>query len=302
MLEGIVDIGSNTVRLTVYECDAHDGSFSPFFKLKRQLGLVSHIDRKTSELDRDGVRALVETLDEYLSCSRHFSGLGELHVFATAALRRASNAREVIDEVKRRCGLDVDLVSGKEEARLGFVGARYQGGGGDGVQIDVGGGSSEVLVFHGSKVLESTSIPWGSLSLFEAFVEGIVPTRKEAGLIYETVAEELEKALPRRTLPCATCSGGTARSTLKLRRALLRGGDGSQLTRGELDELTAKALDAPRDFVRSVLKTVPERIHTCIPGICSLRAIADRYGVERLLVNDYGVREGYLLDRVLSRH
>ena len=148
MLEGIVDIGSNSVRMTVYDCDVRTNEFRPFFKLKNQLGLASHIDPQSGRLDEAGVDALISTLKEYRRAASRFTELDRLSCFATAAIRNSSNCQEVLDKVDELCGVQVELLSGVEEARLGFAGAMWHSGATSGVQIDVGGGSSEVLIFE----------------------------------------------------------------------------------------------------------------------------------------------------------
>ena len=195
MLEGIVDIGSNSVRMTVYDCDVQTNEFRPFFKLKNQLGLASHIDPQSGKLDEGGVDALISTLKEYRRAASRFTELDRLSCFATAAIRNSSNCQEVLDKVDELCGVQVELLSGVEEARLGFVGAMWHSGATSGVQIDVGGGSSEVLIFEDGQAKDATSVPMGSLSLFEKYVDGLLPTAREAKDIREAISKRVRKAL-----------------------------------------------------------------------------------------------------------
>ncbi len=301
MLEGIVDIGSNSVRMTVYDCDPASREFQPFFKLKRQLSLASRIDASTGAMRRDGIDALVETIDDYRRAAGRFVDMNNFACFATAAVRNSTNCAEVLDEVERRCGVRVELLSGIDEARLGFVGAMWHSGRASGVQIDVGGGSSEVLLYEDGLAQEGTSVPLGSLSLFEKYVGEVLPTPEEAQRIHDAVAKRVRKALGSRKVACASCIGGSARAMRKMRDATLPGQDPARpVTKGELDQLVSHVLKKPKQAFRELLHEVPERVHTFTPGLLAIQAIAENFQVETLVVHDSGIREGYLLNRVLG--
>lgn len=301
MLEGIVDIGSNSVRMTVYDCDVRTNEFRPFFKLKNQLGLASHIDPQSGRLDEAGVDALISTLKEYRRAASRFTELDRLSCFATAAIRNSSNCQEVLDKVDELCGVQVELLSGVEEARLGFAGAMWHSGATSGVQIDVGGGSSEVLIFEDGQAKDATSVPMGSLSLFEKYVDGLLPTAREAKDIREAISKRVRKALGEQSAECASCIGGTARAMRKVRNAWLSPQQpGSPVTRGELDQIVSHIIDKPKVATRELLRVVPERIHTFTPGLLAIQTVADNFGVQRLVVHDSGIREGYLMERVLG--
>ena len=75
---------------------------------------------------------------------------------------------------------------------------------------------------------------------------------------------------------------------------------GSPVTRGELDQIVSHIIDKPKVAMRELLRVVPERIHTFTPGLLAIQAVADNFGVQRLVVHDSGIREGYLMERVLG--
>lgn len=301
MLEGIVDIGSNSVRMTVYDCDEQTRDFQPFFKLKKQLGLASHVDQATGKLDRAGIDSLVDTISEYRRAAGRFVEMRRFACFATAAVRNSSNCQEVLDEVRRRCGVDVELLSGVDEARLGFAGAMWHSGASTGVQIDVGGGSTEVLLFEDGLPKEATSIPLGSLSLFEKHVEGLLPDAREAQRIRDAIAKRLRKAMAPASVACASCIGGSARAMRKVRNAWLCPEDpAGPVTRDELDRIVERIVRKPKAATRELVHVVPERIHTLAPGLLAIQAIAESYQAEKLVVHDSGIREGYLMSRVMG--
>ncbi len=304
MLYGIIDIGSNTIRLTVYEADPASGRFSTFLKLKNMAGLVSYIDKKSGRMEEAGIRKLIGVLQEYLACTAHFKELCGPFAFATAGIRNAKNAKEIISRVREACGIDVDLVSGREEARLGYIGAMQQSELSRGVQIDVGGGSTEVSIFENGAILHSHSMPEGSLSLFSSQVHGLLPTPREADLIRSIVRDELQSvaAFKGFSTPVASGSGGSVRAIGRLCEAWAPGPASScdRLTRSQMDAVAERVFYDPHSSMRDILRIVPERVHTCIPGLLVVSEVLELFGTSELEVHDFGVREGYLLSKVLK--
>ena len=302
MLYGIIDIGSNTIRLTVYEADEATGTFTTFLKLKTMAGLVSYIDKKTGDMSAQGIQRLVDVCREYLGCSARFKEIRGPFAFATAGVRNARNRKEVLRRVREACGLDVELVSGREEAELGYVGAMHQSRLTKGVQIDVGGGSVEITTFAQGSIVEATSLPHGSLSLFGSYVHDLLPTPAEADRIRAVVAQGLEQVEGFRGFTCKTASGvgGSVRAARRLRNAWVEGAaKGSDVTSEQIDAVLERVAYDPHQAARDILRVAPERAHTCIPGLLVVQTVMRAFGARRIEVHDFGVREGYLLTKVL---
>ena len=303
MLYGVIDIGSNTIRLTVYEVDERNRTFSAFFKLKTMAGLVSYIDKKTSLMSKEGIERLIEVCEEYLACAAHFKDLDGPYAFATAGVRNAKNADAVIKRVEKACGMRIDLISGREEAELGYVGAMCQSSLTTGVQIDVGGGSVEVSTFRDGRIVQATSVPQGSLSLFGSYVHNLLPTPAESDRIREAIRSRIRDVKDFRGFSCATASavGGSARAARRLRNAWYPDRkDAPEVTREEIALVLDRASYDPYAATRDILRVVPERAHTCIPGLLVIETVMDEFGASTLEISDFGVREGYLLTRVFD--
>ncbi len=303
MLYGVIDIGSNTIRLTIYEVDEATGRFSTLFKLKTMAGLVSYIDKKSGAMSDAGVDKLVEVLRSYLACSARFKELKGPYAFATAGVRNAKNARDVIRRAEKATGLRIELISGREEAELGYAGAMRQSLLTTGVQIDVGGGSAEITTFEHGQIVHAESIPHGSLSLFVNYVHGLLPTPAEADRIRGLVRSYLEgvPAFQSFSCTCASGVGGTVRAAARLRNAW---GDedapaGANVTREEVGAILGHVFYDPYEASRDILRCAPERAHTCIPGLLVVETAMDAFGAKEIEVHDFGVREGYLLAKVL---
>ena len=142
---GVLDVGSNTVHLLVV--DAHLGAHpSPAHSEKTVLRLAEHIDR-AGRLTRRGADALVESVAVACRSARE-RGCDELLAFATSALRDARNGARVLDRVRRETGVDLQLLTGPDEARLTFLAVRRWFGWSAGhlLVLDIGGGSLEMAV------------------------------------------------------------------------------------------------------------------------------------------------------------
>ena len=267
---GIVDVGSNTMRLSIYHWEGR--SFKLLMNKKEMAGLAGYI--KGGVLSDSGILVACRVLAEYKTLLDNL-GVKELHVFGTAPLRNIVNTEEALDAIRAVTGVSVEVLSGTDEAALSFLGATVGGGApAAGLLADIGGGSTELVAYENSAITSGCSLPMGSLSLFTDYVSGLFPTKEERRAIRARVERELEKA---RTagVRCAhlTGVGGTIRAAAKR---------GDQAT------------------LRQILRTAPDRVHTILPGLVIFSTVVKSYGVETVSVSAYGVREGYLLQRVMG--
>jgi exopolyphosphatase/guanosine-5'-triphosphate,3'-diphosphate pyrophosphatase len=161
---GVVDIGSNTVRLVVY--DAPTRLPIPIFNEKAQCALGSGM-AKTGKLNPKGVAEALRSLARFVQLARAMD-VTRLEMVATAAVRDASDGAEFVDLVERTCGTPVHVLSGAEEARLAAVGLLNSAPDADGVLGDLGGGSLDLVSLEKGKIGTFATLPLGHLRLFEA--------------------------------------------------------------------------------------------------------------------------------------
>src|SRR5690606_27929783 len=140
---GIIDIGSNSIRLVIYEKTEHD-AYRVVDGSKRAARLSSKVTDQGA-LSQEGIDLLIETLAVFqLVAAQH--NLSKIVPLATAAIRNASNQSEIIAQVKAATGLDIRILSGLEEAEYGFLGMINSIAIQDGFLLDIGGGSSELTL------------------------------------------------------------------------------------------------------------------------------------------------------------
>jgi exopolyphosphatase/guanosine-5'-triphosphate,3'-diphosphate pyrophosphatase len=160
---GVIDIGSNSVRLVVYEGAVR--AATPLFNEKVLCGLGRSV-ATTGMLTTDGVERAIEALIRFRSVAR-ILGVKNLRAIATAAVREAQNGPEFIARGEAACGCSIQILSGEDEARLAALGILMGFQTADGSAGDLGGGSLELIDISGSTLAKATTLPLGGLRLID---------------------------------------------------------------------------------------------------------------------------------------
>lgn len=295
----IVDLGSNTIRLSVYQI-LPDGKYKLLFSKKEMAGLVSYIS--DGILSKAGIRRACSALTGFRELLKQFQ-IGEMNVFATASLRNIRNTEEAVKTIRQAVGVDVDVLPGRVEAELGYYGALQTLELKDGALFDIGGGSTEIVEVRESRILSAQSLPIGSLNLFNRCVSKIWPKRQELKAMQGLITETLSGAdLPMLKTACVCGVGGTARAVLKIANAWLERSDSERrLTPKELHRV-AKMLQKQDTRARQlVLNACPDRVHTILPGVLLMDVVCGSLCTKELYVSRSGVREGYLYHKLLRK-
>jgi len=287
----IVDIGSNSVRLVVYE---HLGrSATPLFNEKELCGLARGVAAR-GRLDLAAIASA-------LTAIRRFNALCEqmhvsaLHILATAAVREASNGADFIASVEAICKIKVAILSGQEEARLSALGVMSGFHKPDGIAGDLGGGSLEVVDISGTKIGEGETFPLGGLRLEEMAEGSLKKAEKIAG---EVLAGS--KVLTNGAKRPFYAIGGTWRSLARLHMRQ----KGYPLH--VMHHYAIEAAEAA-DFCRMVarrdldaidsIEVVSRSRRALLPyGAAVLEQVIDAMRPSSVIMSALGVREGLLYD------
>ena len=143
MKQAVIDIGSNSMRLSVYETTPA-GGFSILFKDKFMAGLAGYVEE--GALSQEGIDRAILGLRGFRSTLEAL-GIHNVAVFATASLRNIRNTRPAVEAIQRATGFPIEVISGQEEARFGYLGAMEELALPDGLFVDIGGASTEVVRF-----------------------------------------------------------------------------------------------------------------------------------------------------------
>lgn len=203
----IIDIGSNSVRLVVYERLAR--SPTPFFNEKVLAGLGRSV-AESGRLDDDAVHRTEDALKRFRALADQM-GVRHLDVLATAAVREADNGQEFIRMAEEACRVPVRILTGAEEAHLAGLGVLSGIPQADGLCGDLGGGSLELVGIRDGTISDGETFPLGGLRLQHAAGGDMKAARRIAGA--ELEGSDLIKTLKGREFYAI---GGTWRSLAKL--------------------------------------------------------------------------------------
>ncbi len=287
----IIDIGTNTVKTNIYEID-ENGEFRCVLhdSVRCSLGLC-RINGKLNELGR---RRLLDTLEKFIRLS-HENDCTDIYTLATASLRDCDNVKEICNEINDKLGMAIDVISGENEAMYGYTALRAAKPDAEsGLMSDLGGGSCELVLFENGRVKYSTSLPLGAVLLASEFNTGVIPDSDSESAIEHRV----RKAVGEINANTLYAAGGTARGIFKLYR--MSHGDADSLSADEAERFYRKIKENER--AKALLKAqLPQRYDVFMTGFFTLLALLRACGGDRLTLCEVGVREGYLVRRVLKR-
>ncbi len=297
MKYAVVDLGSNTIRLSLYSTK-ESGEFQLLFSAKEMAGLASYIHKGV--LSKEGILRACGVLTNFKNVLGQF-GIQEMHVFATAPLRNIRNTDEAVQAIQKRTGVNVEVLSGVDEAELGYYGALLTCQFTNGAMFDIGGGSTEVLQVRDGHICRAESFPIGSLVLFNQSVSKIWPKRKEMAQMQEKIQEVLRQLdFPEEPMEYVCGIGGTARAVLKLiNRSYEYPRDNRIISLGELQEMSNLLTERKREARDLILECCPDRLHVIIPGILWMNTLCKKLSQEKIWISKYGVREGYLCHKLI---
>jgi exopolyphosphatase/guanosine-5'-triphosphate,3'-diphosphate pyrophosphatase len=161
---GIIDVGSNSIRLVVYERASR--APLPVFNEKVLCGLARGLDA-TGRLNPEGVEMALANIDRFTTLA-HNMKVTSLDLLATAAVRDAADGADFMRELERRPGIKAHIVSGRDEARFSGLGVICGMPDASGVMGDLGGGSLELVALADGELGESSTLPVGPLRLMSS--------------------------------------------------------------------------------------------------------------------------------------
>jgi exopolyphosphatase/guanosine-5'-triphosphate,3'-diphosphate pyrophosphatase len=267
---------------------------------KKSAGLAGYI--RNGSMTEKGIDVICETLNEFKHVLSSIE-LEDVFVFATAPLRNINNTEMVLNAVRLRCNMEIQVLSGSQEAEYDYYGAFSNIRAEDGLVVDIGGGSTELVYFSGGVMQTAISIDIGSLNMYSRFVKRIIPTDEEIAKI----KSETEKRLDEADLDEFSCRsiyavGGTARAAIKMYNEIYEMPKENSAFRCKELKKMQKCFSGDEQGIISILLLIaPERIHTFIPGITILRTVAKYFNCDEINVCSYGVRDGYILKMLEKR-
>lgn len=288
------DIGSNTAHLLVAATDGEIvmriDNFNEWIPLGETVA-------KTGEIPKDMVQQLVSAVKEFKQAASQ-KHAQSLYIFATEGMRAARNHDAVLKKIANETGIKVELIPPQREAELSFRGVmldtRHYG---CEVLFEVGGGSAQIGKIESQSLVEEVSLPLGTGRIIaESNLRNPCPEyAMQAAESY--ISHVLGSGKIQLQARRAVASGGVARG---LWRALHPDSE-KVLHRDELEYVVWAASRLPIDRIVARFNVKQKRAGTLLPGALVYRALMKRFGVEELVVSEFGIREGAILDLASGR-
>lgn len=295
-----IDIGTNTILLLITEVQR--GELKTLFDTETIVRLGEGV-QKNAILSEEAMQRGFQTLEQYLKRCQEM-GVQKIFAVGTSALREAKNSALFLQKVKEKFDLNIDVISGEEEARLSFlsVARDLETLHGSLLAVDVGGGSTELILGEGDEIIRWVSLPLGIVRFTEKFLISD-PVKDEE---YGAMVEEIRKQLPHFPVsehPFSLVSiGGTGTALASVEQGLEK----FMIEKIHRFVLTREALKTQLSLYRS--KTIEEREK--IKGLPSARAdvilaggtilylIMEKFDCSFLRVSAHGVRYGLIYKKI----
>jgi exopolyphosphatase / guanosine-5'-triphosphate,3'-diphosphate pyrophosphatase len=300
---GVLDIGSNTVHLLVV--DAHPGAHPlPAYSHKVSLRLSEFLE--DGRIATSGSTALAEVIEDALRIAED-QGVQDVIAFATSAIREADNGEDVLQEIRDKTGAPLQVLSGRDEARLTFLAVRRWFGWSSGhlLVVDIGGGSLEIAAGLDEVPDAALSLPLGAGRLTREFLPGDPPAPEDVRALRRRIRIEIGAEL-RDVVKTGTPDRVVG--TSKTLRTLARVAGAAPSSEGQyaVRELRAHDLSGLVDRLagmtvarrRALPGVSPERAGQLLAGALVADAAMDLLGLDHLEICPWALREGLILRRL----
>jgi exopolyphosphatase/guanosine-5'-triphosphate,3'-diphosphate pyrophosphatase len=305
-----IDIGTNSTHLVIAEVDPVLRSFSVLLTEKSATRLGDR-HPETGDLSGEAIERTFRTLRHCRDLANSH-GVEQIVTAATSAVREAPNGPLFLQSLQEQLQLNVDLISGPEEARLIYLGVLSAMSFGDQPHliIDIGGGSTELILADGQDARSLTSTPIGAVRLQREFCQqDPLPAPRTSFLrayiqgALDPAVAQLKGMLRPGEQPCLVGTSGTA-----LTLAALSAADdpkpplrlqGYRLSRERIDQLVSRLLAMTLEQRRALAPINDRRAEIIVPGALILQTAMGMLGMRELVVCERALREGLIVDWML---
>jgi exopolyphosphatase / guanosine-5'-triphosphate,3'-diphosphate pyrophosphatase len=298
----VADLGSNSWRLVVFGYEPGTPWWSLVDEIREAVRVGAGMGAERV-LRPERVDRAIHTAAVFASFCRA-SGIDQVEAVATSAIRDATNGAELLEAIRERTGLHPRVISGREEARYGWLAIANSTTISDGFGLDIGGGSIQATRLAGRRLADAESLPLGSVRVSEEFLPGEKASAKAMKALRKRVESELGGLGWWAGGGRLVGIGGTIRNlaVATMRRAELPLDDvqGFELERAALEELIELLASRPASKRGDVNGIKPDRGDVILGGALVLAAALDSGGFDRIEVTEAGLREGIFFERLLG--
>ncbi len=296
-----IDIGTNTILMLIADITA-DGSLSIIADEHRIARLGKGVDA-SGTIQPETLARVLDTLTD-LKCISDAQKSDAIVACGTSALRDAANRQEFVDSIQSRLGINIRVISGKEESQLTYIGAtssyaNWQPSHHFAV-LDIGGGSTEIVAGVGSTISSSASIDIGSVRMTERVLKTSPPEAAAVDHAIRLVREHVQHipSLQRTATLIGVAGTLTTLAAIDLRLSHFdrKKIDGYILTADAIETIFSELRPLNLEQLRSYPQIHPFRADILLAGIIILREILRIIGRAEITVSERGLRYGLLLE------
>ena len=302
-----IDIGSNSIRMLAADVTTHpSGPGQPMQVLAadRQVVRLGRTVFREGKLGGAEIELACQVLGRMADQYRKLDVMG-VRAVGTAALRDASNRDEFLARAAAIIGHPVEVISGLEEARLIHLGV--QGAWPHPKQrvlmIDIGGGSAELILSEGGRLIEAFSKPLGALRLTEVFLKSDPPSSHELARMQKYIQERIAGPVARlgtarvdRMIATSATAAATVCAVNHVRRSRRSRADRLQVTGPQLRQLFREVSSRDSGGRAKITGIGPKRAEIIVAGVAVLNEVVQELRLARLYYSVAGVREGIIAD------
>jgi exopolyphosphatase / guanosine-5'-triphosphate,3'-diphosphate pyrophosphatase len=295
-----IDVGTNSVKLHVGEL-LDDGEWRTVVDRSEMTRLGEGI-HETGRLGEQPLRRTVDAIAELADQARR-EGAEQIVAVGTAGLRQAANSDEFLAAVREQAGIEVEVISGEEEARLSYLAAAeaLQMGDGKVGVFETGGGSSQFTFGEDGRVTERFSLDLGAVPVTERFGLDRAVDEETVGAARAEIASQLGVLDGRPPLDVLAGIGGAITNLAGVQLGLERYEPdrvrGLELEAAEVDRQIELYRTRDAEQRRSIPGLQPKRAEVILAGACIVRTVLAKLDRDSLTVSDQGLRHGVLLAR-----
>jgi len=300
---GAIDIGTNSIRLVVAEVEP-DGRYR-VLEEEREMTRLGHGLFARGRLLNEPMERSLAALAKMNTIAKGFE-VAELRAVATSAVREAANGRAFCQEIRRRCGLRVEIITGEEEAQFALRSAlhHFDLAGRSAAIVDIGGGSMEVTLTAGAVVDEVLTLPLGAVRLTEKCGGDDTLSPKRWRRLRRAIDRALDDRMRKPPFhpEIMIGSGGTFTNLAAMvqleREGSERGVQGYAMSRADVVHLLHRLRVTTLAERRETPGLNPKRADIIVAGAAAVSRLAKRLGTQQILVNAGGLRDGLLVSMI----
>ena len=290
----VIDIGSNSTRLLI--ADVESGRVSEVERQSRVTRLGRGVDL-SGQLSAEAIEAACDAIADYVEICRE-TGVEKVEAIATSAVRDASNGSAFVAELRERFALSARVLDGEEEARLTYLGATCEHSPSEPtLVVDIGGGSTELIVGTGEEVAFHTSLQAGVVRHSERHISSDPPTALELEALatdFRSLIESATVAAPAATAGIAVAGTPTSLASVEIGLEPYdpKQVHGHTLTLPTIQRLLSQLASAPLSKRVEIRGLHPDRAPNIVAGVVILVETMRAFGLEQIAVSEHDILYG----------